>query len=88
MPWQGEPPLSPQTILWLQTTVGNRAVQRLLARRAAARAKEEQLLVVRDEPQEMVLAPKPLPPATLDHWTWWWRVLRFFFKQRTRRTQD
>jgi hypothetical protein len=81
MPQHREPPLSPQTILWLQTTVGNRAVQRLLARRAAERAREQQLLVIADEPQELELAPKPMPPATLDHWTWWRRFLRFFFKR-------
>jgi hypothetical protein len=88
MPQQGEPPLSPQTILWLQTTVGNRAVQRLLARRAAEQAKEQQLLVIAVEPRELNFAPKPMPPATLDHWTWWHRILRFFFRQWMKRAHD
>lgn len=88
MPQQHEPQLSPQMILWLQTTVGNRAVQRLLARRAAERAQEQQLLVIADEPRELELAPKPMPPATLHHWTWWRRLLRFLLKRWTRRAQD
>ena len=36
-----EETLSAETILWLQTTCGNRAVQRLLARRAAERAQRQ-----------------------------------------------
>lgn len=88
MPQHREPPLSPQMILWLQTTVGNRAVQRLLARRAAERAKEQQLMVISDGQQQLELAQKALPPATLDHWTWWRRFLQFFLKRLTRRAHD
>jgi len=36
-----EPLLSLETILWLQTTSGNRAVQRLLIRKARERASEQ-----------------------------------------------
>ena len=41
-----DPLLSRETILWLQSTCGNRAVQRLLARKAMQRAAEQQLLKV------------------------------------------
>jgi hypothetical protein len=37
----GKPPLSPQLILRLQTTSGNRTVQRLLRRHAMLRAANE-----------------------------------------------
>jgi hypothetical protein len=89
MPRHPETPLSPQTILWLQTTSGNRAVQRLLARKAKERHKEEQLMVVSAEPQQQQLE---IPPATqalavIEHRTWWQWILRLFFKRRFRLTQ-
>jgi len=40
MPRRQEPLLSVATVLWLQTTCGNRAVQRLLARKARERAQQ------------------------------------------------
>ena len=44
-----EPLLSVETILWLQTTCGNRAVQRLLARKAMERDLEQQRLEKKSE---------------------------------------
>lgn len=88
MPQHREPPLSPQMVLWLQTMVGNRAVQRLLARRAAERAKEQQLMVITDGQQELELAAKSTSLTTLDHWTWWRRFLRFFLKRLKRPAQE
>jgi hypothetical protein len=85
MPRHEKTPLSPQTILWLQTTSGNRAVQRLLARKAKERHKEQQLLVVSAEPQQQL----EIPPATqslvvIEHRTWWQWLIQWFYRKGIR----
>jgi hypothetical protein len=84
MPRQHEPPLTSQTILWLQTTSGNRAVQRLLAHKAMERAREQQLMVIKVEPQQLEILPELELPATLAHLSWWRLLLHWLFKQRVR----
>jgi hypothetical protein len=67
-----EPLLSLETLLWLQTTSGNRAVQRLLARKAKQRADEQ----------------KPGSQAEGEsrgrHRVWWRRLLTWFAELKRR----
>jgi hypothetical protein len=83
MPQNREPPLSSQTILWLQTTSGNRAVQRLLARKAAQCHSEQQLLVISDQPQQLEIPPESRAMVVLERRPWWQRILQWFFRKRT-----
>ena len=62
-----EPLMSTEMILWLQTTCGNRAVQRLLARKAMERAGKQTALVLSDRPEIERQAE-----LTREHRAWWW----------------
>lgn len=75
-----DPLLSPQTILWLQTTSGNRAVQRLLARKAMQRAGAQQFLVVSAVPQQLEIVPESSLTVVHEHPAWWWRIMKWFRK--------
>ena len=55
----GEPPLSPQLILRLQTTCGNRVVQQLLERQAVLRPPENCLPAENVEREEPSVSPAP-----------------------------
>ncbi len=70
---RGELALSPQLLLHLQTNAGNRAVRRLLERRAAAADVET------SESMELVVAPETAPvpvPAASAGQSWWRRLWR------------
>lgn len=56
----GEPPLSPEFILSLQKSAGNRAVQRILAARAMAAAPPPAILLPPDPP------PIDEPPPVIE----------------------
>lgn len=84
MPGRYDPPPSPQFLLWLQARSGNRAVQRLLARRALERAEEQQLIVVSVEPTELEIPPEPGALVTLKHYIFWRWLLRLLFRRWVR----
>lgn len=71
-----DPLLSRETILWLQTTCGNRAVQRLLARKAKERADEQ-------KPKPRGCSPSEADPRG----SWWRRLLEWFAKLTGRTTR-
>ena len=72
-------PLSVQTILWLQTTCGNRAVQRLLARKALERASEQQALVIAAGTQLDIRASGSI--VVQNRLMWWRRIIQWFRRQ-------
>jgi len=67
-----EPLLSLETILWLQTTSGNRAVQRLLIRKARERASEQKLSEATGRRQM-----ENGSESKRAHRTWWQWILRW-----------
>jgi hypothetical protein len=69
-----EQQLSPQLILRLQTTSGNRAVQRVLQRRAALRAAQKSDEAGRGHGPRNISAEAPDPVAS--RWRWIPRLLR------------
>jgi hypothetical protein len=71
-----EPPLSAQLILRLQTTSGNRAVQRLLQRQAALQSADE---AGRGRPAHRRPA---LPSSRGEARAKWWRRLPRFLRRR------
>jgi len=71
-----QPPLSPQLILRLQTTSGNRAVQRLLQRQAALQAADD---AGRGQPAHRRPA---LPSGRGEARAKWWRRLPRFLGRR------
>jgi hypothetical protein len=82
MPRRQEPLLSIQTLLWLQATCGNRAVGKLLARRALQRARDRRMLAVRVEAPELEISAASMRHATLNS-TWWLRILRWLHSRWT-----
>lgn len=77
-----DPPLSVKTMLWLQTTAGNRAVQRLLERQAALKVIEQQSVADAAEPRQLETITEPA--RGLQHHVWWWQILLWLCKKRTR----
>jgi hypothetical protein len=73
MPGHQEPLLSREMILWLQTTCGNQAVQRLLKRKALQRAGEQQTLAMVNDRLQLHSSSK----SAREHWIWWRRILRW-----------
>jgi hypothetical protein len=63
-----EPLLSLETILWLQTTCGNRAVQRLLKRKAMQRELEQKEATGERESRSQ---------SRRKQWGWWQWILRW-----------
>jgi hypothetical protein len=76
-----EPLLSLETILWLQTTSGNRAVQRLLKRKAMQRAGEQQLLQVSANHRQLETLPESQLASIREHRGWCRRVIQWFRKR-------
>jgi hypothetical protein len=77
-----EPLLSLETILWLQTTSGNRAVQRLLARKAKQRELEQKRCAEATDQEG-----KNGSESTQAHWALWHWILRWFVSKWARLTQ-
>lgn len=82
MPRRREPSLTPQTILWLQTTSGNRAVQRLLARRTAVKAMEQRSLAGAAEEKHARIPLEPDPPTKRAKRACWQAVITRYRKRR------
>jgi hypothetical protein len=83
MPRRQEPLLSIETLRWLQTACGNRAVGNLLKRRALQRARDRRMLAVRLEAPELQISAASTRHATLNHSTWWLRILRWLHSRWT-----
>jgi len=74
MPRHYEPLLTAQTILWLQTTSGNRAVQRLLKRKALERKQSLQC----SGSQQVEIIPRWPMSLIHKHWSWWRWLFQWF----------
>jgi hypothetical protein len=78
MPRHDQPLLTAQTILWLQTTSGNRAVQRLLARKALER---QQKMLQPSRLQQLEIVPR-WPLSLVHRHRSWWRWLIQWLRRR------
>jgi hypothetical protein len=79
-----EPRLSPQLILRLQTTSGNRAVQKLIERRAMLPAVEPTLPAESGQSREATVSPvPPNGPAA----PWWCSFLKLFHRGESRKRE-
>jgi hypothetical protein len=65
MPRRDEPPLSPELILRLQKTAGNRAVQRVLAARTRGAARAPATVLPPAPPSEELPAPTTVEVITV-----------------------
>jgi hypothetical protein len=78
MPRHHEPLLTARTILWLQTTSGNRAVQRLLKRKALERQKMLQC----SASQKLQIIPPASQGLVHRKLVLWWRLLWASFRNK------